>query len=97
VAEKCLADAKKSLGEKQGREFDHHFVGLQIVKHQAMQSKLAVFERHASSELRQIISDASKTTTKHLEQAEELKEQLGDAPQRTARQERRRERRERNE
>jgi predicted outer membrane protein len=79
VAEQCIADSKQMLSKKEGNEADTCFVGHQIARHAAMKTQLTVFERHASGELGQILSDASETVTKHMEHAEKLMEQLADA------------------
>ena len=76
LAEQCLADSKSMLSEKEGNELDQCYVGMQIVKHAGMLSNLTVFQRHASGELEQIISQGMETTKKHLKHAESLVDQL---------------------
>lgn len=77
IAQQCLADTKKMLQEKQGNELDMCYVGQQVVKHGAMKSKLTVFERHASPELKNLIAQGRETTENHLQEAERLIESLG--------------------
>lgn len=76
IASECLTQAKKRLSEKDDKEIDACFVGLQIAAHMAMLDKLTVFERHASGELKQVLADASETTQKHLDKAEKLMKDL---------------------
>lgn len=76
LAEQCLADTQEMMNGKKGLEYDECFVGMQIAKHAAMKTKLEVFQRHASSELKELFAQGLTTTTSHLERAEELMEQL---------------------
>ena len=78
LAEQCLADAKAKLNDEDKDRFDKCFVGMQIAKHAAMKSKLEVFERHASGELKNVFAAGLKTTSSHLEHAEKLMQQLDD-------------------
>lgn len=72
IARQCLSDAKEKLGSLENEEFDKCFMGMQVAMHQAAKSKLTVFERHASAELKEQVNQALKTTTEHLEKAEEI-------------------------
>lgn len=72
IAQECLNSAKQLLGEKEGDEFNHCFVGGQFMMHHMMQDKLTVFQRHVSDDLAQVLSDASETVDKHMTRAEEL-------------------------
>lgn len=76
LAEQCLADTQKMLSEKNDREFDACFIGLQIAKHAGMKTKLEVFQRHASGELKDLLAQGLKTTTAHLDHAEKIMKQL---------------------
>lgn len=76
VAQQCLADSKAYLTQKEGSEFDKCFLGMQLAKHAAMQSKLTVFQRHASGDFKQVVDQGLETTKKHLKHAEKLMEQL---------------------
>jgi predicted outer membrane protein len=84
LAEQCLADSKAMLSKKDSDEFDECFVGFQIAKHAAMKTKLTVFERHASGELRDLFAAALKTTSDHLDHAEKLMKKLADSSESTA-------------
>jgi len=76
LAQQCLSDAKANLTAQSGYEFDKCFVGIQIAAHGAMLSKLTVFERHATDDLKQVINEGKQSAQKHMEQAEELMEKL---------------------
>lgn len=85
IAAQCLSDSKKMLGEKEGAEFDACFVGQQIGVHAAMQSKLTVLQRHATSELAQVLGEGIEVAQNHRKQAESLMKQLPD-PEATTKQ-----------
>lgn len=76
IAKQCLEDTKAKLAKEKGETFDQSFVGFQIAMHQSLESKLKVFERHASPEVKPLVEKSLKTTEKHLKQAEELMEKL---------------------
>jgi hypothetical protein len=75
-AEQCLADTKEMLSAKSDQEFDTCFVGMQIARHAAMKTKLTVCERHATGDLKELLSQAKATTTEHLEHAQKLVKEL---------------------
>ncbi len=76
MAQQCITDSKQYLSKKEGAEFDKCFVGMQIAKHAAMQTKLVVLQRHTSDELQQIIAEGIQTTAKHMKEAETLMTKL---------------------
>lgn len=76
VAQQCLADAKKKMGEMEGEKFDFCFMGHQIAKHEEMKTKLTVFQRHASGEFAQLLATGLETTETHLKKAEEIMKDL---------------------
>jgi len=76
LASECIQAAKKELGEKDGDEFDHCFITAQVIKHGAMKTKLTVFERHASGDLKRVIAEGISTTERHKSKAEKLAKQL---------------------
>ncbi len=78
VAQQCLADAKKKMGEMDGDKFDICFIGHQIAKHEEMKTKLTVFQRHASGEFAQLLAAGLETTETHLKKAEEIMKDLDD-------------------
>jgi len=79
IAEECLSEAKQRLGKKDGKEFDECFMAAQIAAHAAMKAKLTVFQRHATGELGQILSEGLQTTDKHLQRAEDIAKKLDDS------------------
>jgi predicted outer membrane protein len=82
VAQQCLANAKKKMGEMDGDKFDICFIGHQIAKHEEMKTKLTVFQRHASGEFAQLLAAGLETTETHLKKAEEIMKDLdGDSHQ----------------
>lgn len=78
LAQQCLSDAQAKLSKENGAEFDKCFVGMQIAMHAGMLSKLTVFERHASNELKQVITEGKESTQKHMETIESVMKQLID-------------------
>jgi predicted outer membrane protein len=78
IAQQCLTDAKKNMEEKEGAKFDACFIGHQIASHEAMKTKLTVFQRHASGEFAQLLSEGIKSTEKHLKDAEKIMDDLAD-------------------
>jgi len=76
IAQQCITSAREKLGSKSGREFDKCFMHAQVAKHIGMKDKLTVFERHASPQLAQAISEGVKTTEMHLKKAEEISKDL---------------------
>jgi predicted outer membrane protein len=94
IAQECLASSKEALGKKKDGEMDQCFMGFQIAKHAAMKTKLTVLQRHASSELAQVLAQGAETTEKHLKEAEAIMKKLDTSDSKTRREERREERRE---
>lgn len=84
LAQQCLRNSEEMLNEKNGKHFDECFIGMQIAKHAAMKTKLEVFQRHASGELKDLLAQGEKTTASHLKQAIKIMEQLADASDKTA-------------
>jgi predicted outer membrane protein len=76
LATQCLRDTRKALDGKKDAEFDECFIGRQIAVHAAMQSKLAVLQRHATPELAKILQEESAAIRTHLQTAEQLMHQL---------------------
>lgn len=72
IADECLATARRELDQKDGEEFDHCYVGMQIALHMYMVDAMKVLERHASPELKSVISEGRETAEKHLEEAKEI-------------------------
>lgn len=78
IAEQCLANTKEMLGKKSDEERDACFIGLQIAKHAAMKTKLEVFQRHATGELKELLAQGASVTSNHMEHAEKLMKQLSE-------------------
>ncbi len=76
LAQQCLSDAQAKLMKQDGEKFDKCYIGMQIVAHAAMKSKLTVFARHAQGELKQLIDQGLQTTEKHLDEAESIMKDL---------------------
>jgi len=76
VAQQCLALATEKLNSETGAKFDKCFIGQQIGMHAGMKAKLIVYQRHASSELGQVLAQGQKKTEEHLAKAEELMKSL---------------------
>lgn len=76
VAQQCLMMSKEKLNSETGEKFDKCFIGQQIGMHAAMKAKLVVFQRHASSELAQVLAAGQKKTEEHMAKAEEIMKTL---------------------
>jgi len=79
IAEECIRSAKQGMSKKDGKEFDECFIGFQIAAHAEMKNKLTVLQRHASSDLAQVIGDGIQTTERHMKKAEGLIKDLADS------------------
>ncbi len=76
IAQQCFVDSKELLNEQDAKNFDAAFVGMQLAKHMAMKTKLTVFERHASENLKPYIAESLATTKRHLDQAKRIMSQI---------------------
>lgn len=76
LADRCLASAQRELNEKQGKDFDMAYVGMQIAAHMKMVDTLSVYSRHASGELQQVLNEGLETSQQHLEHAKQLVKQV---------------------
>ena len=76
LADQCLASAKTELQKKDGAEFDHCYIGQEIMGHAMKLDTLKVLRTYASAELRKDIDEASQTATQHLEQAKKIAENM---------------------
>jgi predicted outer membrane protein len=76
IAERCQQALQEKLQSKQGAEFDHCFVGSQVMGHMQMLAQLEVIQQQTSGPLKQIAQDSQPKIKQHLEQAEKLAEQL---------------------
>jgi len=76
IAENCTRNLREKLQEKQGAEFDMAYIGSQIVMHNDMLSSLEVLKNQTSGQLRQVVQEAEPKVKQHLQQAEQIAEQL---------------------
>lgn len=76
LGEKCLASARQELQSKSGAEFDRCYMGMQVGAHMAVLDKLQVFGRHASSSLKQVLTQGEQTVQSHLTHAKQIVQQL---------------------
>ncbi len=76
VAQQCLAQATEKLSSESDEKFDRCFIGMQIAMHQGMKARLTVYQRHASSELSQVLAAGLQKTEEHLAKAEDIMKSL---------------------
>ena len=84
LGQQCLASAKQELEQKDDKEFDECYIGMQIAKHMEMIDTLKVFSHYASENLDQVIEEGEDTSQEHLDRAKELIKELtsGDSKKR---------------
>jgi putative membrane protein len=76
IAERCLANLKRELESKSGKDFDDCYIGAQIGGHMQMAAALAVISEQTSGQLHSIAKEAQPTVDRHLDQAKKLMDQL---------------------
>lgn len=76
ASKKQLEMAKQMLQDKKGDEFDMAFVGMQIASHTRAVAELSALEGVGSKEMQDVVKKAEEATSKHLEQAKGLAEEL---------------------
>lgn len=76
VGRQCLASLKEELGSKEGKEFDHCYMGQQIAAHMKVVDELKVLRNYASQDLRQKLDHELETAKTHLEKAKQIEEGL---------------------
>ena len=74
--ERCLQSSIQALTEKQGKEFDIAYIGMQVGAHQKMKDHLAVYQQHVSQEWAQKLAQAEPKVEQHLQKAKQIWEQL---------------------
>ena len=72
----CLENTQKFLGKLQGAEFDHAYMGHQVVMHMQMVDTLEVFSHHASPQAAATMQKGAKTAKEHLDHALQIKKEL---------------------
>ena len=76
IKEQCAQSAIAALREKQGEEFDHAFMHLQVMAHMGMLDTLKIAQPQATGELQQVLQQGQQTTQQHLDEAKQLLAQL---------------------
>jgi predicted outer membrane protein len=76
IAEKCQENMRQKLEQKRGAEFDECYMASQVAGHAEMLSALEVLKDKTSGQLRQIVQEAEPKVKQHLQQAEQIAEQL---------------------
>ena len=84
LAAQCRQTMEKELTSKTGEEFDDCYVGMQIGAHMHMVDMLTVFERHASGDFKNVLTEGLQTTQSHLEHAKSLMKTLEGEESKTA-------------
>lgn len=83
LSQKCLATTLRELGQKEGSEFDHCYMGGQIFAHLKMADTMDVYKRHSGSELRELLTAGAETTHEHLTMAKKTMRDLDSAGNKT--------------
>ena len=76
LGDQCLETSRRELDQKQGPEFDRCFVGMAIGQHMGTNDMLTVFQRHASSALKPVLTDGQRIVQSHLQEAKDLAKRL---------------------
>jgi predicted outer membrane protein len=76
LGQQCLQSAKRELEQKQGAEFDRCFMGMAVGAHMKANDMLTVFQQHASSSLKPVLSEGQKTVATHLQHAKDLAKKM---------------------
>ena len=72
IHQRCLDAAKQELEQKEGKQFDKTFIGMQIGAHMQLANALEVLEKHVSQDLQPTLSEGAKTTRQHLAKAKSI-------------------------
>jgi len=80
IGKQCLASVKQELSQKPSAEFDHCFMGQQIVAHMKVIDELKVLRNFASQDLQQKLDKELQTAQQHLEHAKQIEKKLKDRP-----------------
>lgn len=84
IADECQASAQRELSNKEGREFDACYIGMQLGAHMHMIDELKVLERHASGELAAALRNGRETAQKHYDRAKEIMKDIDKGETKTA-------------
>lgn len=80
VGKECLNMTKEMLTKHEGTNFDHAYLGQQIVAHTRMLATLKGLESSASGEMANTINQGIQKTQQHLEEAKSLMDQISAEP-----------------
>ncbi len=72
IGDQIVSSIEKQLGQFQGADFDRAYLGQQFWGHVVFIANAQAAEKHASGELKQVISEGSQTAEKHLEECRRL-------------------------
>jgi predicted outer membrane protein len=76
LGQKHTASLREALGRYQGADFDKAFMHHMVMAHLKMRDTLQVFGQNASGELRTTLNEGLQTTQQHLQQAQQIAQQL---------------------
>jgi predicted outer membrane protein len=79
IANRCFAEAKKELNEKEGAEFDKCYIGMQVAAHQKAIIADEVLAKYVSAQAREKLEKCKRTETEHLEAAKSIMKSLESA------------------
>ena len=72
LGKQCLESTRKELEQRSGADFDRFYMNLAVAAHMRTNDTLTVFERHASGEVRNVLSEGKRKVESHLERAKDL-------------------------
>jgi len=67
------------LDQKEGKEFDMCYTGLQVFAHINAASLLEAMQGHGSEQFQQVVMKATQTTNAHLDEAKQLAQKIGES------------------
>ncbi len=76
LGKQCLDSARRELEQKSGAEFDKCYMGMMVGEHMKANDMLTVFQRHASSDLKNVLAEGQSTVIAHLRHAKSLVKKL---------------------
>jgi len=72
LGQQCLDSTKKELQQHSGADFDRCYMGMMVGEHMKANDMLIVFQRHASGQLRSVLSDAQSSVSTNFDKAKDL-------------------------
>lgn len=76
VADQCIVNYRKEMGQLSGLKLDKRFVGHQLDEHMALKDKVQTYRRHASKEMQPVLDDGLKVIETHIATCKELMQKL---------------------